>query len=204
MEQYQKSVDPVAYLTSVDPVLATVINILPRPKWQKRQDYFRALVEQIVNQQLSEKAADTIFARFLNIFHDKKIVPEIILKIDDDQIRKAGISYAKISYIKNLAQKTINKQLQFERIHDFTDAQVTQQLIEVKGIGVWTAEMFLIFTLAREDVFSYGDLGLRNAMKKLYKFRKHPTPKQADKISAKWKPYRSWACRYLWASLDIK
>jgi len=197
--------DPIKQLMLIDPILATVIKKVPVPKWQPQSNYFRALVEAIINQQLSEKAADTITTRFIGLFPDSTFpTPQFVLQIPDDTIRTAGISYAKIAYIKDLAQKCIDNTLQFEQIHTFSDEEVITHLTQVKGIGRWSAEMFLMFAMCRPDIFSYGDLGLRNAMQKLYKLKKPPSLKKAQQISYKWRPYRSWACRYLWMSLDIR
>jgi DNA-3-methyladenine glycosylase II len=199
-KKYPKQVE---HLITVDPVLAVVIEKAPIPVWEGHEDYFRALVETIIGQQLSGKAADTITARFNKLFPKGKYIPADVLKIPDAQIRGVGISYAKIKYIKDLAQKTQDKILDFETIHKMPDAEVVAHLTQVKGIGPWSAEMFMMFTLKREDVFSLGDLGLKNAIIKLYKLRK-PTPKKMLKISQKWAPYRTWAARYLWMSLDLK
>lgn len=110
----------------------------------------------------------------------------------------------KASFIKDLARKIIDGTVDFKKMDAWSDEEVIEHLVRVKGIGRWTAEMFLMFSLRREDVFSYGDLGLRNAMQKIYKMKKHPTPRQAEKISEKWRPYRTLASRYLWASLEVE
>ncbi len=130
--------------------------------------------------------------------------PREIMKMPAAKMRKCGLSRMKVSFIKDLAKKTLDGTLDFKHMDVMTDEEVIGHLTGVKGIGRWTAEMFLIFSLQRDDVFSYGDLGLRNALKKIYKLRKAPTPAQAEKITAKWKPYRSLGSRYLWASLDNK
>ena len=109
----------------------------------------------------------------------------------------------KVKYIKDLAQKTLDKTLDLSKLTNMTDGDVLTELTKVKGIGPWTAEMFLMFTLGREDVFSHGDLGLKNAIKKLYGFKKDPSKKQVEKIVNKWSPYRTFACRILWKSLEI-
>jgi len=106
--------------------------------------------------------------------------------------------------VKDLAQRTKDGRLKIKILDKLSDEEVAKELIAVKGIGQWTADMFLMFSLGRDDVFSYGDQGLKNAIKKLYQLKSHPTLKQAEKISSKWKPYRSWACRYLWASLELE
>jgi len=195
----------INHLKKVDPILATVISQVPPFERRQDADFYRALVESIVSQQLSIKAADTIFARFLKLFpHVNFPMPQQVREMDIEKIRSCGISYAKISYIKDLATKTQTGILKFDVIHKLSDEEIITHLTQVKGIGRWTAEMFLMFSLGRDDVFSYGDQGLKNAIKKLYQLKSHPTLKQAEKISSKWKPYRSWACRYLWASLELE
>lgn len=203
----------LAYLRRGDPVLGAVTKKVPIPAYRSRRDYFADLVRMIANQQLSGKAAETILGRFVMLFQkpgsqkprsrSKKFpTPQEVLAMPAARIRKAGLSRAKVAFIKDLAKKTLDGTLDLKRINRWPDEKVTEHLIEVKGIGKWTAEMFLMFSLKREDVFSYGDLGLRNAIKKLYGLRAHPTPRQAEKISAAWKPYRTLACLYLWASID--
>jgi len=150
--------------------------------------YFEDLCDSIISQQLSIKAASTIWSRIKTLVG--KITPKNILKIPDEKYRAAGSSWAKIKYIKDLAMRDID----FTDFPTLSDNEIAKRLIEVKGIGPWTAEMFLIFTLGRPDVFSEGDLGLKNAMKKL------PGLKQA-KV---WSPYRSYASRILWKSLELK
>ena len=126
------------------------------------------------------------------------------MKIPDQKIRDAGLSWAKVKYLKDLADKVKNKVIHLEKLDTLSNEEVITELTKVKGIGPWTAEMFLMFTLGREDVFSHGDLGLKNAIKKLYGFKKDPTRKQVEKIIARWTPYKTYACRILWKSLEIK
>lgn len=164
--------------------------------------YFEALVEAIVSQQLSIKAADTIFARFAALTPGKKFpTPREVFAMPTAKLRACGLSRMKVSFIKDLARKTLDGSLNFKTIDTLSDEEVIEHLTSVKGIGRWTAEMFLIFSLRHDDVFSYGDLGLRNAMQRIYNMKKPPTPRQAEKITARWKPYRSLGSRYLWASL---
>ena len=170
-------------------------------------DHFKSLVVAIINQQLSGKAADTIQARFEALFANgrrrKKFpTPKEVLAMSLGKLRRVGLSKMKASFIKDLAKKVLNGTVDFRAMKKWSDEEVIMHLTAVKGIGRWTAEMFLIFSLGREDVFSYGDLGLRNAIQRLYKMRAHPTPAQAEKITARWSPYRSLACLYLWASLS--
>lgn len=198
-----KPPDVIKHLTLTDPMLAKVIAKIVKPIWKLETDYFRSLVESIISQQLSGKAADTIIGRFNKLFKKLPYTPEDISKLDKEKIRGVGVSYSKASYILDLAQKTLDKTVNLKQIETLADEDVVTHLIQVKGIGRWTAEMFLMFALGRQDVFSYGDQGLKNAIQKLYKLKNPPTQKQAEKISTKWKPYRTWACRYLWASLEL-
>jgi DNA-3-methyladenine glycosylase II len=193
----------IAHLKKSDPVLGVVIKKVTLREIADTRGPFEALVEAIVSQQLSIKAADTIFKRFIALTPGKKFpTPREIIKMPTAKMRTCGLSKMKVSFIKDLARKTLDGTLNFKTIGALTDEEVVEHLIAVKGIGRWTAEMFLIFSLRRDDVFSYGDLGLRNALQRIYKMKKPPTPAQAEKITAKWKPYRSLGSRYLWASID--
>jgi DNA-3-methyladenine glycosylase II len=184
---------------------------------------FHSLAESIVYQQLNGKAAETIFGRFAVLAGDP-VTPEGILKLSDEQMRGAGLSKQKSAYLKDLAAKTSSGHLDFTRLPDLPDLEVVEHLTQVKGIGVWTAQMFLMFTLKRENVLPTGDFGVRMAMyrhyleaqrKKLAKKSaaakkkskqkiKLPTPEQMEQIAKSWEPYRSVACWYLWRSLDSK
>lgn len=212
MSRKQK-LNPEKYLQSVDPILAGVIAKikLPVPKIQK-PSRFKTLVESIVSQQLSVKASDTIFKRFVDLFVRAEAIktargfptPAQVLKMSNAILRSAGLSGSKVKYIKDLAKKVHQKEVYLHRLHKMSDEEVIEHLVQVKGIGRWTGEMFLMFSLERPDVFSYGDLGLRNAIIKLYRFKKPPTSKQIEKIVQKWTPHRTLASRYLWKSLEIK
>lgn len=164
---------------------------------------FSSLAEAIVYQQLNGKAAVKIFDRFAALAGEP-LTPEGILRLTDEQLRSAGLSKQKSSYLKDLAAKTAAGVLDFSRIHELTDAKVIEHLTQVKGVGVWTAHMFLIFSLRRPDVLPTGDYGVQVAIKKHYKKRKLPKPKDMEKIAKAWAPYRSVACWYMWRSLDIK
>lgn len=194
---FQKALN---HFKKADPILFRIaINLKPF-MLETASDPFIRLVRAIVGQQLSVKAATTIFSRFEKLFK-KEITASEILKLKDDNIRKCGISYPKIKYIKDLAQKVNDKELVLETLIDATKETVILELTKVKGIGVWSAEMFLMFALGREDVFSSGDMGLQNAMIRLYGLEK-PTKEELVKRSEKWKPYRTYACRILWQSLN--
>jgi len=195
----------IAHLKKSDPILRMVIEGVKLREISVTRGPFEALVEAIVSQQLSIKAADTIFDRFVALTPGKKFpTPREILKMPTAKMRKCGLSGMKVKFIKDLAKKTLDGTLDFKHMDVMTDEEVIEHLTAVKGIGRWTAEMFLIFSLRRDDIFSYGDLGLRNALRRLYKMKKPPTPRQAEKITGKWKPYRSLGSRYLWASIDNK
>ncbi len=190
-----KKADPILYKVAIN---ISKLEDLPN---RRGEDYFIDLIDAIVSQQLSGKAAATILARFKALFKNGQITPQALLKLRDVDIRAAGMSYSKIKYIKDLATKVANGDIDFKKLEDLPDEQIIQELILVKGIGSWTAEMFLIFTLARPDVFSHGDLGLNNAIKKIYNLKKH-NEKEVEKLVSKWSPYKSTAARILWRSLD--
>ena len=187
-------------------MLGAVIERVDLPERRPHKNHFYALAREIIRQQLSGKAADAIERRFLALFSPRKNFfpkPEDISAMPDARMRASGLSYAKISYLKNLSKAVADNTLDFGRLAALADEDVIAALTEIKGIGRWTAEMFLMFALGRPDVFSYGDQGLKNAIKLLYKMRAHPTPRQAASIAARWRPHRTTACYYLWASLKF-
>jgi len=192
------------HFKKVDPILYAVIKSvekLPSLPARRGKDYFVDLVDSIVSQQLSAKAAVTIFNRFKSLFKDKQITPKATLKLKDEKMRNSGMSYSKIKYIKDLAQKVEKGEIDLKKLDKLSDEQVIEELVKVKGIGKWTAEMFLIFSLKRTDVFSHGDLGLNNAIKRIYKMEKY-SQTAVEKIVSKWSPYKSYAALILWRSLD--
>jgi len=164
---------------------------------------FCSLAESIVYQQLNGNAAATIFNRFAELVGDP-LTPEGILKLSDDQLRGVGLSKQKSAYLKDLSVKTAAGLLDFARLPELSDEEVIKHLTQVKGIGEWTAHMFLMFSLRRPNVLPTGDYGVQVAMKKHYKKRKLPKPKDMERIARAWEPYRSVACWYMWRSLDIK
>jgi len=186
-----------------DPILQNLVKKYPKPHFEDRSDFLlRELLESVISQQLSIKASDTIFARFVGLFpHGEFPTAEMIVAMDDEMIRSAGLSYAKVSYVKSIANAFISDLIDIEKIRNQTDEEVITELTQIKGIGRWTAEMILIFTLKRLDVFSIGDLGLRNAITKLYGITDR---KEMIILSENWKPHRSTACWYLWRSLENK
>jgi len=192
--------DALKHFKKVDPLLFEVAESIDPIVLEKSPDSFMRLTRAIVGQQLSVKAASTIFGRFEKLFK-KKINAAEILTLKDDEIRACGISYPKIKYIKDLAEKVHNKELMLDTFEEADEETIIENLTKVKGIGIWSAEMFLMFALAKPDVFSAGDLGLKNAMIKLYGL-KNPSKEKLLKIAEKWRPYRTYACRILWQSLD--
>jgi DNA-3-methyladenine glycosylase II len=204
---------PHHHLKKVDPILAKVINSIKLNESKSHKRYFEALVSAVISQQLSTKAADTIRLRFIALFtylersrgfKDVKFPsPEQVLKKKDNKLRSVGLSYQKISYIKSLAKLVKEGSIDFKKFAKMTDEEIIEVLVKAKGIGQWTAEMFLMFCLGRPDVFSDGDLGLKNAIKKLYKINKNDHPKKYQKLVESWSPHRTTAARYLWASLEV-
>ena len=184
-----------------DPILKKLYQQHGLHKFADRNEHLmEELVEAIINQQLSGKAADTIYKRFLALFKTKKFpAPEQILKVNVEKLRSAGMSYSKANYIKNIARAFQNGELNIQKIKKMKDDEVITELTKIKGVGKWTAEMILIFTLTREDVFSLGDAGLKRAIKNLYGLTDE---KEILKLSETWKPHRSYACWYLWRSLN--
>ena len=193
----------IHHLRKCDPVLAAIIQQVGPFRMEYAPAEFCSLAEAIVYQQLNGKAALTIFKRFAELAGEP-LTPAGILKLTDEQMRAVGLSKQKSSYLKDLAAKTASGALDFSRLHELGDEDVIKHLTQVKGIGVWTAHMFLMFSLRRPDVLPTGDYGVQMAMKKHYRKRKLLKAKDMEKIARAWTPYRSVACWYLWRSLDIK
>lgn len=190
---------------SKDPVMKKLVKEHGEIELPDRTTHlFEDLVDSIVSQQLSLKAAATIFKRFKSLFPEGEFPPpQAILEVPDKDIRSRGLSFSKIRYIKGICMEIIEGRLKLEELWDLTDEDAKAKLVALKGIGEWTAEMILMFSLGREDIFSVGDMGLKNAIQNLYGIEKNDK-KALIALSEKWAPYRSWACRYLWKSLDTK
>lgn len=193
----------INHLKKCDPVLRAIIERVGPFRMQYGVPQFSSLAEAIVYQQLNGKAAETIFKRFAALAGDP-LTPDGILKLSDEQLRGVGLSKQKSTYLKDLAQKTAEGALDFSKLPELPDEEVIEHLTQVKGIGVWTAHMFLIFSLRRLNVLPTGDYGLQVALKRHYRKRKLPKPRDMEKIARAWEPYRSVACWYMWRSLDIK
>jgi DNA-3-methyladenine glycosylase II len=193
----------INHLKNADPVLRDIIERVGAYRIEYGEPVFHSLAEAIVYQQLNGKAAFTIFKRFAALAGEP-LTPEGILKLTDAQMRGAGLSKQKTSYLRDLAERTKRGELNFANLANLPDEAVIEQLTQVKGIGVWTAHMFLMFSLRRPNVLPTGDFGVKMAIKRHYRKRKPPDPKQMEKIAKCWEPFRSVACWYLWRSLDIK
>jgi len=193
----------VNHLKKCDPILRAIIEQVGPCRMEFGPPEFHSLAEAIVYQQLNGKAAVTIFKRFAALAGEP-LTPEGILKLSDEQLRTVGLSKQKSAYVKDLAAKTAAGLIDFSQLLEMPDEEVIKHLTQVKGVGVWTAQMFLMFTLRRPDVLPTGDYGVQAAIKKHYKKRQMPKPHIMEKIARPWVPYRSIACWYLWRSLDIK
>ena len=191
------------YLCYADKRLAKIITETGCFSLKIKEDSFQALIEAIIYQQLNGSAADSIYNRFLTYYKNQIPTPELIISSSDLELRtKVGLSRMKITYLKDLAAHIVDSRLNLIDLPEMQDEEIISQLTKVKGIGRWTAEMFLIFCLARKDVLPVTDLGLRNAMKRTYLLEELPKPNRMIEIANPWRPYRSIATWYLWKSLS--
>ena len=190
------------YLSKRDPLLGRIINAVGDYTIERRPEPFRSLVEAIIYQQLAGAAADTIYGRFLKIYRGRFPSPKRILATADPELRAAGLSRQKIAYIRDLALRVADGRLQLDSLPAMEDNMVIEQLVQVKGIGKWTADMFLIFCLGRPDVLPVGDLGLRRAMMITYGLSELPPAPKMHEIAAAWKPFCSVGTWYMWKSLE--
>jgi DNA-3-methyladenine glycosylase II len=197
----------VAALREADPVMARLIEehaaVVRRDlKHDRPGDAYGALLRSIVGQQLSTKAASTIYGRMMDIFGGHAPTPRELLAADPEEIRAAGLSRPKIAYLRDLAQHVEDGTLELDRLDELADEEVSAQLTAIKGLGQWTADMFLMFHLRRPDVLPVGDQGIRRAVQVQYRMRKLPEPKRLEKVARPWRPHRTLACLFLWSSLD--
>ncbi len=196
-----------AHLRKADPVLGALIEAvgldgLGDARAGRPDDHYGALVRAIVGQQLSTKAARTIYLRLCERFGGRTPTPTEILADDPEQLRSVGLSRAKASYLRSLAEHVVGGELELERFDAMPDEQVAAELIAVKGLGQWTVDMYLMFHLQRPDILPVGDLGIRRAVERAYGLPGLPDPPQLAEIAEPWRPHRTLACRYLWRSLD--
>jgi DNA-3-methyladenine glycosylase II len=200
--------DPVEHLRAADPVLRKVIDMvgvdgLGDARAGRPADHYGALVRSIVGQQLSTKAARAIYTRLTDRYGGRTPTPQEVLADDPDELRAAaGLSRAKVTYLRSLAEHVLAGELELERLDDLPDEEVIAELVAVKGIGTWSAHMFLMFHLQRPDILAVGDLGIRRAVMIHYGLPELPDAATLERIGEAWRPYRTLACRYLWRSLD--
>jgi DNA-3-methyladenine glycosylase II len=197
-------------LAAADPTMAALIarlgeidieTRLRRRSEERPADAYGALLRAIVGQQLSTKAARTIYGRILDLFDGATPPPERLLEADEADLRAAGLSGRKVEYIRDLASHVLSGELELDRLGELSDEEVVDEIVAVRGLGVWTAEMFLLFHLERPDVLSGGDLGIRKAVQIEYGLDGMPTPTRVLEIGEPWRPHRSLASLYLWESL---
>lgn len=191
-------------LKKADPILAPLIATYGLCAIRPHREYYRALTGEIIGQQLSVKAAASIRKLFEALFNNTFPAPEAILEKSVEELRTVGLSKAKATYIRDLAQHIVDGKVRFDHLDDLDNEAVVKTLTDVKGIGEWTAHMFLMFCMGRTDILAYGDLGIRNAIKKLYALPAIPSPQavQALALERGWHPYETIACWYLWQSLE--
>lgn len=197
-------------LAAADPTMAALIERLGaidletrlrRRSEERPPDAYGALLRAIVGQQLSTKAARTIYGRILDLFKGSTPSPEQLLEADETALRGAGLSGRKVEYVRDLASHVLAGELELDRLDDLSDEEVIEEIVAVRGLGIWTAEMFLLFHLERPDVLSGGDLGIRKAVQVEYGLDQMPTPMRVLEIGEPWRPHRSLASLYLWESL---
>jgi DNA-3-methyladenine glycosylase II len=201
-------VSPEEHLRAADPVLKQLIDQigidgLGDPRAGRPQDHYGALVRSIVGQQLSTKAARSIYTRLTERFGGRTPTPDEVLADDPDELRAAaGLSHAKVRYLRSLAEHVLDGSLELEKLDALSDEEIITELTAVKGIGAWSAHMFLMFHLLRPDILPVGDLGIRRAVMLAYGLDALPDAATMQRIAEPWRPYRTLACRYLWRSLD--
>lgn len=203
------SAEAIAHLRGADPVLRALIDSLgPDGLGDVRRgrpptDHYGALVRSIVGQQLSTRAARAIYARLTDHFGGRTPTPSEVLAAEPEQLRAAaGLSRAKVGFLRSLAEHALDGSLELERLDELSDEQVIAELVAIKGLGTWTAHMFLMFHLGRPDVLAVGDLGIRRAVMLRYGLSELPAPAQLQALAEPWRPHRTLACLYLWRSLD--
>jgi len=197
-------------LAAADPTMAALMarvgeidlaTRLRRRKEERPPDAYGALLRAIVGQQLSTKAARTIYLRVLDLFGGTTPSPEQLLEVSEKDLRACGLSGRKTEYVRDLAAHVLSDELELDRLQELGDDEVIEEIVAVRGLGRWTAEMFLIFHLQRPDVLSGGDLGIRKAVQIEYGLEEMPTPTRVLEIGDRWRPHRSLASLYLWESL---
>ena len=191
------------HLSHADKRMEKLIDKFGPPNFNLMNNYYESLVRSIVYQQLSGKAASIIYERFLDLFvFDIYPEPKDILAVSIETLRSSGLSYQKVNYIRDLSEKWQDGTMNLTDIDSMTDEEISSELIKVKGIGQWTADMFLMFTLGRPDVFPFGDLGIQKGVMIITNMNRLPTQKEMERKTKKWQPYRTVAAWYLWKLVD--
>jgi DNA-3-methyladenine glycosylase II len=193
----------INHLKKSDPIIAGIIERVGAYQMRKAEPTFESLARSIVYQQLNGRAAGTIYGRLVAA-SSSPITPEAILQLTHEEMRTLGLSTQKAKYIRDLAERTSRAEIDFAALQYMADHEIIEILTQVKGVGVWTVQMFLMFSLNRPNVLPTGDLGIRNAVKRAYRMRKVPTPADIEKRAKAWHPYCSVASWYLWRSLEIE
>jgi DNA-3-methyladenine glycosylase II len=208
--QHPLTTEPSALdgLRKADPVIGRLIDEYGAPdgvlarRGRRPGDAYGALLRSIVGQQLSTKAARSIYERLTALFGDRAPTPRELLEVEPDELRGAGLSNAKVAYLRDLAEHVEDGELDLERLAELPADEVAAQLTAIKGLGPWTVDMFLIFHLGRADILPVGDLGIRRAVQIAYELDELASPSELERIAEPWRPWRSLACLYLWRSLD--
>ena len=199
--------EALAHLRDADETMAGLVDRYGELDLEARRrgrpaDAYGALLRSIVGQQLSTKAARSIFNRLIDLFDGRTPTPQELLDADPEAVRGIGLSRSKVAYLRSLAEHVISGELELDRLGELSDERISAELTAVKGLGQWTADMFLIFHLGRPDVLPVGDLGVRRAVERLYGFERLPSAEEMEALGERWRPYRSAASLYLWRSLD--
>ncbi len=193
----------VTALRKLDPEMAPLLDAFQMEDLQPETDFYRSLTRAIIYQQLSGKAAKKISDRFVALYKEKKYPsPKDVLKTDHEILRSVGLSNAKAKYIKNISQAFLDGSVDHQNLGSLSDDEIMNQLVSIKGVGPWTAQMFLMFTLNRPDIFTTGDLGVQKGFKQYFKLKELPSPKIMEKRSQKWKPHRTVASLFFWKVVD--
>ena len=200
----QKIEAAIRHLKLSDPIMGTLIDQAGPFTLKLERDRFGILVRSILSQQISTKAARAIRLKLVALLQPESLTPEAIVARTEEELRSAGLSRQKISYLKDLCERVLDERLCLSQIGRMSDESAIEHLIQVRGIGRWTAQMFLIFSLGRLDVFPHDDLGVRSSIKELYKLDELPNKQRSHEIAALWKPYSSIASWYCWRLIDVK
>ena len=193
----------LAHLRAADPVLRRVIGQVGPFGLKLHRNRFRSLVRAIISQQISGSAAHSINQRLLKLIAPRRVTPENLARLAPGELRTAGLSSQKSAYLLDLSQKVLEGQVHLKKLARLPDDQVIKELVQVKGIGVWTAQMFLIFSLGRMDVFPHQDLGIRTALRNLYGLDDLPDPETSHELARPWRPFATLASWYCWRSLEL-